>query len=64
MKAQAVTREAARAELHRLAETVREVDHGAAVDRLLERVASSGAPELHAVLLEAGAAAVLREGRR
>jgi len=60
----AITRESAREELSRLAAGVREVDHAAAVERLLERVASSGAPELQAVLLEAGADAVLREGRR
>ena len=60
----AITRESAREELSRLAAGVREADHGAAVERLLERVASSGAPELQAVLLEAGADAVLREGRR
>ena len=59
-----ITRQAAREELSRLAAGVREADHAAAVDRLLERVASSGAPELQAVLLEAGAAAVLLEGRR
>lgn len=61
---EAITRASALDELHRLAGTVREVDLGEAAARLLERVAESGAVELRDLLLEAGAAAVLREGRR
>jgi hypothetical protein len=57
-----VTRDAAAAELARLAAGVRETDEDAAASRLLEKVASAADPELlRGALLEAGARAVLRE---
>ena len=59
---EAITRETARAELHRLAGTVREVDPGEAAARLLERIAEVQ-PELRDALVEVGALAIVRESR-
>jgi hypothetical protein len=62
-EAPVLTREAAAAELRKLAAAVREPDAGAAAARLLERIAEVR-PELRDALVEEGARAVVKESRR